>query len=186
MTFNKINYEYEIILLLLKKEMHGREISKELKTSLTRVQSILNNLRELNIVDYKAEGKNHIYFIRKNLKSKTYILNAENYKLLVLLQKYPFLEEILKEVILQCPEIMIVLFGSYSKGNPKENSDVDLYLETTNKLVKRKIELINGKISVKFGKFEKEDLLVKEIISNHVIIQGAEIFYERSKFFEYT
>ncbi len=186
MTFNKINYDYEIVLLLLKKEMHGREISKELNTSLTRVQSILNSLRELNIVDYKVEGKNHVYFIKKNLKSKTYILNAENYKLLVLLQKYSFLEEILKEVILKCPEVMIILFGSYAKGNSKENSDVDLYLETTNKLIKSKIELINGKISVKMGKFDKQDLLVKEIISNHVIIQGAEIFYERCKFFEET
>jgi len=40
----KVNYEYEILLSLLKKNMHGRELAKELKTSLTRVQSIFNEM----------------------------------------------------------------------------------------------------------------------------------------------
>ena len=66
----KINYEFEVLLFLLKKEMHGRELAKELKTSLTRVQAILNGLRQINVLDYKIEGKNHVYFIKKILLQK--------------------------------------------------------------------------------------------------------------------
>ena len=67
----KVNYEYEILLSLLKKNMHGRELAKELKTSLTRVQSIFNELRQINVLDYEIEGKNHVYFIKKNLIAKS-------------------------------------------------------------------------------------------------------------------
>src|SRR3989338_561075 len=98
MTRIKVNYEYEVLLYLLKKEMHGRELTKELKTSLTRVQAILNELRQINVLDYKTEGKNHIYFIKKNLVAKSFILNAENYKLAKLLGKYPLFEPLFKEI----------------------------------------------------------------------------------------
>ena len=64
MTQIKINYEFEVLLHLIKKDMHGRELAKELKTSLTRVQSILNELRLSNVLDYKVIGKNHIYFVK--------------------------------------------------------------------------------------------------------------------------
>ena len=85
MTQIKVNYTYELLLLLLKKELHQRELAKELKTSLTRVQSILAELRSINGLDYKTEGKNYIYFIKKNLVVKSLILNAENYKLVKLI-----------------------------------------------------------------------------------------------------
>ncbi|MDI3544564.1 MAG: hypothetical protein PWQ28_845 [Candidatus Woesearchaeota archaeon] len=96
MTQIKVNYAYEVILLLLKKEMHQRELAKELKTSLTRIQSILKELMDINALDYKEIGKNHVYFIKKNLISKSLILNAENYKLIRLLRKHTFLEPLFR------------------------------------------------------------------------------------------
>lgn len=180
----KINYTYEIILLLLKKEMHGREISKVLETSLTRIQSILIDLRNLNVLDYRTEGKNHIYFIKKNLMSKTFILNSENYKLAKILDKYPELEPIFQDVIQKSKCDIIILFGSYAKGNPKKDSDIDIYLETTNMEIKKNVEKIYDLLSIKIGKFNPENLLVKEIIKNHAIIKGAEKYYEKIKFFE--
>jgi len=184
MTQIKINYIYEIILILLKKEMHQRELAKELKTSLTRIQSILKELRNINAIDYKETGKNHTYFIKKNLISKSLILNAENYKLIKLLRKHTFLEPLFKDITEKYPNEMILLFGSYAKFIPKENSDIDIYLDTTNKKIKEKIQLINNLISVKIGNFNQENLLIKEIIRNHVIIQGGEKFYEKLKFFK--
>ena len=41
MTQIKVNYIYEVLLSLLKKEIHQRELTKELKTSLTKIQSVL-------------------------------------------------------------------------------------------------------------------------------------------------
>lgn len=179
----KINYNYEILLLLLKKEMHGRELVKELKTSLTRVQSTLNELRSINVLDYKIEGKNHIYFIKKNLTSKSFILNAENYKLAKILSKHQTLEPIFQDIIQKSRCNLIILFGSYAKGNPKKDSDIDIYIETTNPKIKEEVQKIYDLISVKIGKFNSKDLLIKEIIKNHAIIKGGEEYYEKINFF---
>jgi len=184
MTQIKVNYKYEIVLLLLKKEMHQRELAKELETSLTRIQSSLKELRNLNIVDYKEEGKNHTYFIKKNLASKSLILNAENYKLLKLLAKYNYLESIFEKIIKQDKDSVILLFGSYAKGNEKSESDLDIYIETKNQEIKEEVEKIYPSINVKIGKLNKEDLLMKEIIKNHVILNKGEEYYERIRFFE--
>ena len=184
MTQIKINYELEVLLCLLKKEMHGRELAKELKTSLTRVQAILNGLRQINVLDYKIEGKNHVYFIKKNIVAKAFVLNAENYKLAKLLRKYTFLEPLVKDITEKCPDKMIVLFGSYAKFVPKDDSDIDVYVYTTDKKIKEAVNKINEKISAKIGDFNKDDPLIQEIIKYHIIIQGGETFYEKLEFFK--
>ncbi len=180
----KINYSYEIILLLLKKEMHGRGLAKELKTSLTRVQSHLTELRNISVLDYNMEGKNHIYFIKKNLISKSFILNAENYKLSKILIKHPELGPLFQDVITKSNCDLILLFGSYAKNTEKKDSDIDIYIETTNPKIKQEIQKIYDLINVKIGKFNLDNLLVKEIIKNHAIIHGGEKYYEKIKFFE--
>mgnify|MGYP001601095538 CR=1 FL=1 len=184
MTQIKINYECEVLLSLLKKEMRGRELSRELNTSLTRIQSILNELRNRTVLDYRTEGKNHVFFIKKNLMAKMFILNAENYKLIKIFEKYPILEILFRDIIKKSPDKLIILFGSYAKFIPKEDSDIDIYVDTNERRVKEDIELLNTSLSVKIGSFNKDDLLIKEIIKNHAIIQGVEIFYEKLGFFK--
>lgn len=179
----KINYSYETILLLLKKEMHGRELTKELHTSLTRVQSVLTELRTINVIDYKVEGKNHLYFLKNNLVSKSFILNAENYKLAKILSQHPHFEPIFQDIIKKSKCHLIILFGSYAKGISKKESDIDIYIETTNPKIKEEVQKIYDLISVKIGKFNPNDLLIKEIIKNHILITGGEEFYDKIKFF---
>jgi predicted nucleotidyltransferase len=183
MTQIKVNYVFEALLCLLKKEMYGRELTKELKTSLTRVQTILNELRQANVIDYTVEGKNHIYFIKKNILAKTYILNAENYKLAKLLRKYETLEPLFKEITERIPGRIIILFGSYAKFSPKEDSDIDIYIYDLDDKAKKELARLHEKLSIKTGDFNKEDLLMQEIIRNHVIIQGGEQYYEKLKLF---
>jgi predicted nucleotidyltransferase len=180
----KVNYTYEVLLALLKTEMHGRELAKELKTSLTRIQAVLNELRDSNVLDYKTEGRNHVYFIKKNLVSRSFILNAENYKLIKLLRKHGFLEPIFIDITTKYPNETIILFGSYAKGIPREDSDIDIYVDTTNLKIKEDIKNIYHLINVKIGKFNPNDLLIKEIVRNHVVIQGGESFYERLGIFK--
>ena len=180
----KINYTYEILLFLLKKDRHGRELAKELKTSLTRVQAILTELRNINVLDYNIEGKNHIYFIKKNLVSKSFILNAENYKLAKILSKHPELEPLFQDIIKKSQCHLILLFGSYAKNTERKESDIDIYIETTNPKIKEEAQKIYDLISVKIGKFNVNDLLIKEIMKNHAIIKGGENYYEKIKFFE--
>lgn len=184
MVQNKNSLEMEIILSLIKNKAHLREIARTLNESHSTLLRKLNELIKENVVDYKKEGKNKIFFIKNNLKSKNYVYSSEIYKLSKLLKKYPELNIILEDIKKNTPKGMIVLFGSYAKGNPKQDSDIDIYIETMNNEIKHKIQELNSKISIKIGKFDTNSLLIKEIIKNHVIIRGVEEFYEKNKFFE--
>jgi len=186
MIQKKVNIVYEIILELLKRESHGRELSKKLDTSLTRVKSALKELYDLNVIYYTVSGKNHTYNIRNNLVAKTYVMNAENYKLSKTIMKNPILEPIFKEILKITKSRLIMLFGSYAKGQEKKNRDIDIYIENLSNNEISLIKNINGKISVKTVKFNDKDLLIREIINNHVIIRGVEDYYEKIGFLEKT
>lgn len=184
MNQKRINLMFEIILRLLREDAHGREISKYLKIPLTSVQRALSDLEGKNVLDFKISGKNKMYFIKKNLCARKYVFSAENYKLLKLIENYPLLEPIFSKIINVCDSSLVILFGSYAKFNAKKDSDIDVYIETSNRLVKKQIEMIHSGLSVKTGVFDVNSLLIKEIMKNHVIIKGVEQYYEKSRFFE--
>ena len=184
MVQNKNNLEYEIILVLLRNKAHLREIARILGESHSTILRKINELVKENILDYKKEGKNKVFFIKNNLQAKNYVYSAEIYKLNKLLKKYPELSIIFEDIKKNFSKGMIILFGSYAKDTPKKESDIDIYLETNDNKIKNKIRELNSKLSIKIGKFETESLLIKEIIKNHIIIRGLEDFYERIDFFK--
>ncbi len=177
------NLDSEIILLLLRGEKHLRGIAAQLNQSHSTVLRRLNNLQEENVLDYKKEGKNKVFFIKKGLQARNYVLNAERYKLIKLLKSYPEVGIVIEDIIKKCQEKLIVLFGSYAKFNAKKDSDIDVYIETKNRSVKENVEMINSSIRVKIGKFDLDSNLIKEIVKDHIILKGAEGFYEKTKFF---
>jgi predicted nucleotidyltransferase len=183
MNQNRINIEFEEVLGLLKGEVHGRALARELKVPLATIQRVLIRLEDKNIVDYKIIGKNKIYFIKKNLAAKLQVYSAEHYKFMKLIEAYPYLGPLFEDIIKKHPNEMIILFGSYAKFSAKKDSDIDIYVDSNSLAIKKAIEGINSKINVKVGKFNKEDLLIKEIIKNHIIIQGVERYYEKLGFF---
>ena len=184
MVQNKNDLELGIILVLLKNRIHLREIARVLNEAHSTVLRKINNLVKENILDYKREGKNKTFFIKNNLNAKNYIYSAEIYKLNKLLRKHPELSIIFEDVKKSFPKGLIILFGSYAKGNPKLDSDIDIYLETNNNQLKNKVKEVNSKLNIKIGKLDTKSLLIKEIIKNHIIIRGLEDFYERINFFE--
>jgi len=186
MVQNKNNLELEIILVLLKNKAHLREIARTLHESHSTILRKINELTKENVLDYKKEGKNKVFFIKNNLKAKNYVYSAEIHKLNNLLKKHPELSIILEDIKKDFPKGMIILFGSYAKGIPKKDSDIDIYLETKDNSLKNKMKETNSKLSIKIGKFDTKSLLIKEIIKNHVIIRGMEDFYERAGFFKET
>jgi len=181
---NQKRIDYEIILLLLKKSSHGREISKELKVPLSSIQRAISGLEKENVIEYKKIGKNKAYSIKKHLPARIYVYNAEHYKLLKIIETYKKLGPFFEDLIKRYPDKMIVLFGSFARFAAKIDSDVDIYIETTNPSIKKEIEGTYSMASVKIGKFDKNDLLIKEIIDNHAIIRGIEKFYEKTGFFK--
>lgn len=183
MNQNRINTENEIILQLLKNPCHGRKIAKELNMPLTTVQRALNYLVSKNVIEYNTVGRNKLYEIRKNIPAKLQVYSAEHYKFAKLIEKYPVLGPLSEDIMKKSIGIAI-LFGSYAKFIAKKESDIDLYIETADQELKAEIESVNSKLSVKIGKFNKEDLLIKEIIKNHVVIHGVEEYYEKLGFFK--
>ena len=179
MVQKRDNTELDIINVLLKGDCHVRSIAKKLNESHSTISRKLNNLKKEKAIDYRKEGKNKIFFLKKNTISHNYILQAELHKLTKLLRHYPELSVIFEEITQKTDEKLIVLFGSYAKGLAKKDSDIDIYIETKSREVKKIIEEIYSKINVKIGVFDVKSPLIKEIIKDHIIIKGFEEFYEK-------
>jgi len=178
------DYKLEIVSQLIGKEFHVRELAKLLKTNHTTILRKLKELSDENVLDFKEVGRSNVYFLKKTSESRAYIYIVEQYKLKQLLGKYSFLRNIVDKIQKGNRVQLAVLFGSYSKELAKKDSDIDIYIETSNTKIKKDLEILNSKLNVKIGKYNKDNLLIKEIEKNHVIIKGVELFYERSKFFE--
>ena len=186
MVQNKNNLDLEIVWVLLKNKTRLREIARTLNESHSTILRKINELLKENVLDYNKEGKNKVFFIKDNLKAENYVYSAEIDKLNQLLKKHPKLSIIFEDIKNNFSRGMIILFGSYAKGNPKSDSDIDIYLETNDNKLKNKIKEINYKLRIKIGKFDTKSLLIKEIIKNHIIIRGLENFYEKTDFFKET
>ena len=181
-----VDYKLEIVNELLREENHIRNLAKMLKINHMTILRKIKELFKSNVVDYKEEGRNKIYFLKNTTEAKITINTAENYKLLKTIKEYPFLRKIIKKIQEDKRITLALLFGSYAKGTGKKDSDIDVYIETINKNIKKDLEKIDSKLSIKIGKYNKNNPVIKEIKRNHVIIKGTERYYEINKFFEET
>ena len=87
----------------------------------------------------------------------------------------------------ECIQGMVLIFGSYAKGIQKEDSDLDLFI--VGKFDEAKIKDIGKKYRIDINIksypmkiFEKEiddDVLLKEIAGNHILIKDAKGFVRR-------
>ena len=77
-----------------------------------------------------------------------------------------------------------IVHCSIARGDVSKESDIDIYLDTKDPKLKEQVELIDSKISAKTGAYDKNSLLIKEIEKNHVILKGAEAYYEKNRFFD--
>ena len=178
------NYNIRIVDALLKSDSHVRGLARLLKTNQTTIARKVQQLHNENIVDFRQEGRNKMLFLKKTLEAKQYACIVETHKVLSTLRKYPFLRRIMDAIKKNEKISLAILFGSYAKGNAAKDSDVDIYIDAEDRKLKEDAELIDSKISVKIGRYNKDSLLIKEIDKNHVIIKGAELYYEKNKFFE--
>ena len=177
------DYKIAIVENLLTRENHLRGIAKALQTNQTTISRKIKELYEGNVVDYRMMGKNKVFFLKKNIEAKQMACLAELHKVLVAITKYPRLR-IVVEKIRQNPTInLAVLFGSYAKGTAHKDSDIDIYIETTDRKIKEEVSHIDSKLSVKIGLYNLQDLLIKEIEKNHIVLKGVEEYYEKYSFF---
>lgn len=180
----ELNISSEIIDILSREEIHARALAKRLDIN---HMTVIRNLKELvseNVLEFRKDGRNKVYFLKKNIEARNYELISEVHKLNKTLKKYPELRKTIKD-IQQNKEIKLaILFGSYARFTANKNSDIDIFIETRDRKLKEELELHNSRLSVKIGEYDSSSVLIKEIEKNHVIIKGAELFYEKIGFLQ--
>ncbi len=174
-------FNYQLVITLAKKENHARELARILNSNQTTLVRKLNELRSENIVDFKKEGKNKVFFLKKTLEARQAFCASELILLSEFIKKNPLLRSVVEQIQKNKRVELAVLFGSYAKDLATVTSDIDVYLCTTYHPLKETIEKIDSKLSVKIGQYNRNSVLMREIEKNHLIIKGVELFYEKSK-----
>ncbi len=180
------DFKKEIFILLKKQNLHQREFARILNTNQTSIRRFLIDLMNENIVDFNEIGKSKQYFIKDSLETNIFEIIVEYYKLQKALKNIK-LRRIIKEITEKIEhkkipfETIIVLFGSYAKNLEHYSSDIDLYVDSSSKKIKKELEEISIKISVKQGELDKENILSKEIIKDHIILNNVSGFLNKIK-----
>jgi predicted nucleotidyltransferase len=180
------NLANEIVALLLQADLHPRGLAEKLQTNHMTIARKLRTLVDENVADYRTEGKNNVYFLKKSIEGRNAAMIAELYKQSRIVSVYPILRNIFR-IIQEEEEISLaLLYGSYAKGIPSKTSDIDIYIDTLNTNLKKQLEQQHSSLSVKIGEFDPQSLLIREIIKDHVIIKGVEVYFDKTGFFEKT
>jgi len=165
------------------REYYIREVERLLKISPRTAQLILENLEDKGIIESKTKGKIKAYKINPSEFTKRYLVLVEQYKAIAFLEKRLLIKEIIEKITPHIKGIAII-FGSYVKGLEKENSDLDIFVagDYNQDEIKKVSKNLGIEISVKcypLKTFEKnltKDILLKEVLKNHVVFVNAERF----------
>jgi len=170
-----------------RKSLHLREIARETKVDVKAVQLQLKRLEKINVLSSIIKGRNKECSLNlDNSIIKYYMIMAETFSSIIYLRKNFLIKKVVNEIGNQI-EGVIVLFGSFAKGQTTKESDIDLFAISDKKLnmsaVREAGKLVGRSISVKsaskrqFMKGLKEnDPLISEVVSNHVILKGVDDF----------
>ncbi len=119
-----------------------RQLERELKLPLPSIIRYIKELAEESIIKSEIFGGVKLY--SANRSSKNFILEKKLYNLRMLYDS-GLVEHIIKEY----HNPPVVVFGSYAIGEDVEDSDIDLYLETSNEINLKKFEIkLKRKIQV--------------------------------------
>ena len=150
-----------------KKDFQVRELSRRIKLAQISVTNHLNLLLKETLI---IKEKKHTYpSFRANIDSELFkLLKKQN--LLFRIQTSGLLDMLEKEFKPNC----IILFGSASRGEDTENSDIDLFVQSNESGIKlEKYEkILNRKINLLFEPNIKN--LNKELLNN--IINGEKMY----------
>ncbi|MFH1249051.1 MAG: nucleotidyltransferase domain-containing protein [archaeon] len=177
------DYKLEIVKVLLHGKSHIRGIANTLGTNHMIISRKMKELARNNIVDFLQEGKNKSFFLKKTAESRAITIMAENYNIIMAISKYPNLRVAVEKIQKNKDITLAIIFGSYAKGLATNKSDVDIYISTNNREIKKELQLIDSKLSIKIGQIDAEIPLAKEIEKNHIIVKGVEEYYEKNKLF---
>jgi len=130
-------------------------------------------------------GKIKLYKLKFNWLSKKYLIFVEQYKEITFMEENKLIKEIIEKITPDIKGIGLI-FGSYVKGNYDKDSDLDIFVAETydNNKIKKISKMYGIELSIKcypIDTFEKNinnDILLKEILKNHVIFSNTEQFIQ--------
>ena len=168
-----------------KREYYVREVERLLKISPRTSQLILEDLEDRGIIESKKRGKIKTYKINPSESTKRYLVFVEQYKAIVFLERRIMIKEMIEKVSPHIKGIGII-FGSYAKGLERKGSDLDIFIagNYNRNEVKRVSRNFGIEISIKcypiktFERNLNRDILLKEILKNHIVFVNAEQFIE--------
>jgi predicted nucleotidyltransferase len=171
-------------------ERTTKEIEDRSDYSHERAYSTLKALEEKGILLKRKVGKALVYSIRKfddsvYLSFTYYSLNKKN----TFVKKYPRAWAALDEFISKAKLEMVVLFGSYSKDEAKEGSDIDVLCINGNSETEKIALSLRHKYNLRISPVivNKEDFrniksenpeLWEEIVKFGIVLKGHELFYD--------
>ena len=168
------------------REYYIREVEKLLKISPRTAQLILEDLEDKGIIESKTKGKIKTYKIKLSEFTKRYLIFVEQYKAIAFLEKNLMIKEIVEKITPTIKGIGII-FGSYVKGIEKKESDLDIFIAGNydKEEIKRVSKNLGIEVSVKcyplktFEKNINKDILLKEILKNHIVFVSVEQFIQK-------
>jgi len=175
-----------------KKSLHVRAIARETEVDVKAIQLQLVRLERANVLKSVLKGRNKEYFLNlDNYITKHFMAMAESFTSANFLTNNFVIKKIISEVGDKLDGI-VVLFGSFAAGKQIKESDIDLFVVSEKELgsigkaaIAKESSLIDREVSVKYStrqKFiqglETGDPMVREVISNHILLKGVDEFCE--------
>ncbi len=190
--YNKINITengLQIISLFTNgfdREYYIREVEKLLKISPRTAQLILEDLENKGIIESKVKGKIKSYKLKINELSNRYLTFVEQYKSIAFMEKNLLVKEIIEKINPFIDGIGII-FGSYAKGTSSKESDLDIFVagHYEKEEIKKVSRNLGIEISIKcyplktFKKNVNQDILLKEVLKNHIVFKNTELFIQK-------
>lgn len=184
--------EVKILEVFLDLKRHYfAELTKVTKLTRPRTLRVLRQLVKQSILEVRTEANVKYYSLQRTPLVYATLGMVEYNRTLLFLTKNKTLAralEMFKEKYFDYNVMLI--FGSVVKGYATKASDIDLLLLKKNgsqsdiKKVEDIIDLINGRTGLKISpyfmtieEFKKRNDLAKQAITDHILIEGAELFY---------
>jgi len=157
-----------------------------LKISPRTAQLILEDLENKGIIESKVRGKIKSYKLKINELSNRYLTFVEQYKSIAFMEKNLLVKEVIEKISLSINGIGII-FGSYAKGISNKESDLDIFVvgDYEKEEIKKVSRNLGIEISIKcyslktFEKNVNQDILIKEVLKNHIVFKNTELFIQK-------